>query len=901
VLLATKLHIPRPRPGFVPRPRLLQRLAEGTARELMLICTPAGFGKTTLLGDWARHGQRSVGWLSLDDADNDPARFWRHVAAALNRVRPGIADRVAVLLEGLQPAAFEAVAAALVNELAGETEEMVLVLDDYHLIEAPPVQRSLEFLLEHLPASLRLVLASRADPPLPLARLRARGQLAELRAADLRFTSEEAAELLHAAVGAELPEAAITALEDRTEGWAAGLQLAALSLRGHGDIAGFIKGFSGSHRYVLDYLAEEVLDRQPEPLRAFLLETSILDRVCGPLADAVTGRSDGQALLEQVERANLFLVPLDEERRWYRFHQLFADLLRARLQQAEAGRVPELHRRAAEWSEQHGLIDEAIHHALGSGDGAWAARLVEQHLGETLGRDESALLERWLSRLPEDAVRSRPALCLAEGLRQLFLGHLDAVNHLLEQAERAFDHGQAPREFGVLTEVGMVAEVPAAIALLRAELAGTRGDPEQMAEHARSALADMAENEHGPRHWARWLAGAEAKRMRGRLAEAERAAAELLAESRAALDPHPGMVSPFPLGQLQQERGRLTAALRSYREGLRLATQGIRTSAYQAGLAHLGIAQVLYERNQLDDALQHLSEARELGQQERWFRERERVVLAWIHQAMGEADSALATMNQACRLQASPEVSSLWYPAASERARLFLAQGQPGEAERWTQERGLTANDEVSYVRERDHLVLARVLLARSEPGRALRLLERLDALAERQGRKGSLIQIRAVQSLALQSAGDHQAALALLADALALASPEGHLRVFVDEGAPTATLLGRLLTTPQGVAVQVPPDFLDRLLEAFEQAGQAVLPRSRRGTALPGLVAALSTRELEVLQLLAAGKSNPAIAEELVITLDTVKRHVTHILDKLGAANRTQAVTRARELGLLG
>jgi len=358
------------------------------------------------------------------------------------------------------------------------------------------------------------------------------------------------------------------------------------------------------------------------------------------------------------------------------------------------------------------------------------------------------------------------------------------------------------------------------------------------------------------------------------------------------------MVSPFPLGQLQQERGRLTAALRSYREGLRLATQGIRTSAYQAGLAHLGIAQVLYERNQLDDALQHLSEARELGQQERWFRERERVVLAWIHQAMGEADSALATMNQACRLQASPEVSSLWYPAASERARLFLAQGQPGEAERWTQERGLTANDEVSYVRERDHLVLARVLLARSEPGRALRLLERLDALAERQGRKGSLIQIRAVQSLALQSAGDHQAALALLADALALASPEGHLRVFVDEGAPTATLLGRLLTTPQGVAVQVPPDFLDRLLEAFEQAGQAVLPRSRRGTALPGLVAALSTRELEVLQLLAAGKSNPAIAEELVITLDTVKRHVTHILDKLGVTNRVEAAMVAERAG---
>jgi LuxR family maltose regulon positive regulatory protein len=364
------------------------------------------------------------------------------------------------------------------------------------------------------------------------------------------------------------------------------------------------------------------------------------------------------------------------------------------------------------------------------------------------------------------------------------------------------------------------------------------------------------------------------------------------------------MVSPFPLGQLQQERGRLTAALRTHRESLRLATGGARTSAYHAGLAHLGIAQVLYERNQLDDALQHLRDGSELGRQERWFREHERVAAAWLHQASGEADSALAAMNEACRLQASPRVSSLWYPARSERARLFLAQGQTGEAERWTEERGLTDNDEVSYVRERDHLVLARVLLARSDPDRVLRLLERLDQLAESQDRTASLIQIRAVRSLALQAAGDHRGALTMLVDALARGAPEGYLRVFVDEGGPMATLLGKLSTTPATAqakaAAHVPPAYLGRLLEAFEQAGQAVLPVPRRGAALPGLVAPLSARELEVLGLLAAGRSNQAIAEELVITLDTVKRHVTHILDKLGAANRTQAVTQARELGLL-
>ncbi len=359
VLLATKLHIPRTRPGFVARPRLAERLAEGTAQELVLVCTPAGFGKTTLLADWARAGQRPVGWLSLDDADNDPVRFWRHVAAALDGVLPGVAERVGALLQGAQSASFQAVVATLVNELAGGFDEVVLVLDDYHLIDAPPVHASLAFLLEHLPPSLRLVVASRADPPLPLARLRARGQLAELRAADLRFTLEEAAELLRTAVGSELPDAAVAALGDRTEGWVAGLQLAALSLRGRGDITAFVEGFSGSHRYVLDYLAEEVLDRQPEPLRAFLLETSVLGRLSGPLCQAVTGRADSQALLEAVERANLFLVPLDEVRGWWRYHHLFADLLRARLHQERPERVPELHQAAAAWSEGHGLVDDA--------------------------------------------------------------------------------------------------------------------------------------------------------------------------------------------------------------------------------------------------------------------------------------------------------------------------------------------------------------------------------------------------------------------------------------------------------------------------------------------------------------------------------------------------------------
>jgi LuxR family transcriptional regulator, maltose regulon positive regulatory protein len=367
-LLATKLHVPRPRPGFLVRPRLLQRLTEGTAGALTLVCAPAGFGKTSLLGDWARRSRQPVAWLSLDGGDSDPTRFWRYVAAALDQLRPGVGQRVEALFQGGQPP-LEAVLTVLVNELVQGSEAVVLVLDDYHLIEGPAVHQSLELLLERLPSQLRLVLASRADPPLPLARLRAGGQLTELREADLRFTREEAAELLRTAVGTELSEAAVTALGDQTEGWVAGLQLAALSLKGQDDVGAFVEGFSGGHRYVLDYLTEEVLDRQPQKLRAFLLETSILERLSGPLCDAVTGRSDSQELLEQAERANLFLHPLDEVRGWWRYHHLFADLLRARLQQEQPpDRVEELHRAAAAWHQAQGLADQAIGHALAADD-----------------------------------------------------------------------------------------------------------------------------------------------------------------------------------------------------------------------------------------------------------------------------------------------------------------------------------------------------------------------------------------------------------------------------------------------------------------------------------------------------------------------------------------------------
>jgi LuxR family maltose regulon positive regulatory protein len=906
-LLATKLHVPRTRPGFVVRPRLADRLTEPHQAQLILVCAPAGFGKTALLADWARRDPRPVAWLSLDEADNDPARFWRHVAAALDTVCPGVAQHVAALLGGLQPTSFEAVVTALANELAGVAEEVVLVLDDYHLIQAPQVHQSVEFLLAHLPTSLQLVVASRADPPLPLARLRARGQLTELRAADLRFTPSEAAALLRTTVGPELPEAAVAALAARTEGWVAGLQLAALSLQGRTDIDAFVAGFSGSHRYVLDYLAEEVLDRQPQPLRAFLLETSVLERLCGPLCDAVTGRSDGQELLEQVERANLFLLPLDEVRGWWRYHHLFADLLRVRLAREQPERLLQLHCAAAAWSEQHGLADDAVRHALAAGELAWVARLIEQHWDAMLWRSEDVTFRRWLQALPAELVRSRPRLCLAQAYGAILSGRLEAAEPLLADAEQALadsgDQPQEPYEPSAGRAVSLLANLPAAITLAPAMLARLRGDAERTAAFAQQALTHLTDADRTLRHFARYYL-AMADWLRGRLPEAEQALAGLAAEQVAAGARY---LAPLyrDLGQVQRARGHLGAALRTYERALGIASQAGRPLP-PAGIAHVDIAEVRYERGELDAALDHATRGVALSRQLGWARQLAAglAILAWIRQAQGDRAGALEAIAEAERVQPSPAVVGVFNPVPAVRARLALADGQVGEAARWVQEWGLDADDEPSYPREREYLVLVRVLLAQQAPERALGLLARLHALAAAQGRTGSVIEVRTLQALALHASGDQAAALAALAEALALGAPEGWLRVFLDEGPPMAALLRQLLAgRRQGqvaLAEAAPREYLARLAEAFGQAGLPVRPPVGRGVVVAGLVEPLTARELEVLQLLAAGVPNRAIAEQLVVTPETVKKHLSHLFAKLGVANRTQAVARARQLGLL-
>src|SRR5215472_3338797 len=855
VLLATKLHVPRPQPGFVPRRRLVEALGEGVVRGRVLVCAPAGFGKTALLADWARGGGRPVAWLGLDGGDNDPARFWRYAVAALDRARPGLAGRVGPP----PPRSFEGLVTDLINELAADPgpDHVLLVLDDYHLVDSGPVHESVAFLLENLPPGLRVVVSSRADPPLPLPRLRARGQLAELRTADLRFTSEEAAALLGETAGPGLPAVASEALVTRTEGWAAGLQLAGLSLRGHTDAAGFVTAFSGSHRFVLDYLADEVLDGQPGQVRAFLLETSVLDRLSGELCDAVTGRTGSQAMLQDIERAGLFLVPLDEVRGWWRYHHLFADLLRSRLQAEQPDRVQALHRAAAAWCEEHDLADDAVRHTLAAGDTAWAARLVERYVEELLGRSEGVTLRRWLSALPAESVRDRPRLCLAQAYAAAQGFRLEALEPLLDDAERAFAvNGDEPYEPSLGRPEGdsVLANVPAGIAFLRASLARLRGDAALAAGYNRQAAAHLGEDEWIMRSFVRWNQAA-ADWLGGRLGPAERGLAEVLADRRAAYEFFGGflpMRARYDLGEVQRAQGNLDAVLATCRQAL--GTAGESSQAALMGPAHVGLAQVLYERNELAAALDHATRGVTLCRQLAFTAALATglAVVARIRHAQGDSAGAREAMGEAGQVGLSPQVVSLFNPVPSQRARLLLAQGDVDAAAEWATAAGLSPDDEADYPQEPAYLVLARVLLAQNDPGPALTLLQRpLDAAAS-QDRTGSIIEIQALRALALAACGDHAGAVGALTEAITLACRNGYVRVFADEGAPMRALLTRLPVARPGqqdVADRIDPGYLAALLHACGPAG-AVPRRIRASAAAPGLAEPLTGRELEVLRL---------------------------------------------------
>jgi LuxR family maltose regulon positive regulatory protein len=921
-ILATKLYVSPPRANFVPRPRLVERLNEAlsSGRKLTLISAPAGFGKTTLVSEWVADCRRPVAWLSLDEGDNDPIRFLTYLVAALQTIAPAIGAGLLGVLQSPQPPSTESILTDLLNEITISVDDFVLVLDDYHVIDCQPVDEALAFLLEHLPPQMHLVITTREDPHLPLARLRARGLLAELRAADLRFSPTEVAEFLNQAMALNLSTKDVTALEARTEGWIAGLQLAALSMQGHQDATSFINSFTGSHHFVLDYLIEEVLGRQSESVQAFLLRTSILDRMCGPLCDAVLfdPTTSGQETLEYLERANLFIVPLDNERRWYRYHQLFGDLLRQRLLQQlhqstasspgdERKDVAEYHSRASIWYEDQGLESEAFHHAVEAKDLERAASVAEMAWQAMDSSFQSAAWLGWVKKLPDELIRNRPMLSTQYASALMDAGEPEASESRLQDAERRLD---TPRDMNARLEGssdGMVVvdaeqfrTLPVRIALIRAYNAQAQGDVPGAVKYAELALDLSPEGDQLSRGGAAGILGL-AYWARGDLETAHRNMADWVDTVQQAGNIAFAIASAFYLAEIRVAQGRLHEAVRTNKQSLQLASEHDKHVQRLAAHQLLGLAMLYHEMGEQEAATQHLLESRELGEQAslvdwpyRW-----RLAQARLKEAGGDLEAALDLLDEAKPLYVRGPVPDI-HPIEALKARVYIRQGRVAEALDWAREQGLSIDDDLSYLREFEHITLARALMAEYQSDRADRsileamsLLERLLRAAEEGRRTGSVIAILVLQSLAHQAQSNIPLALLSLERALALAEPEGYARIFVDEGAPMAQLLSKAAV--QGVV----PGYIGKLLAVFDAEEQTSEDKPSLPLSQP-LIEPLSQRELEVLHLVAQGLSNREISERLFLALSTVKGHNQQLFGKLQVQSRTEAVARARELGLL-
>ena len=901
-ILATKLYVPSVRPKAVSRSRLIERLSRGLHRKFTLVSAPAGFGKTALVAEWVAERDRPVAWLSLGEEDGDARRFLSYLIAALQTVEPTLGESVLRALHSPQAPPTEVVLTNLLNDVAGVQEPFLFVLDDYHTIEAQEVDDAVTFLLEYLPPHMHLVIATREDPPLPLARLRARDQVTELRAADLRFTPDEAAAFFGTVTDLNLSADDITALEARTEGWIAGLQMAALSLRGRADAAGFVQAFTGSHRFVLDYLLEEVLQGQREHVRSFLLRTSILERLSGPLCDAVTGQGDGQGMLEALERANLFVVPLDDEREWYRYHHLFADVLQVRLKKERPDEVPALHRRASEWFEQNSLPSEAVHHAFAAEDYARAADLVEATCRAMDRTYQSATWLGWTKRLPDEIVRARPVLSAGYAWALLDAGEIEAAEPRLQNAERWLetlkDAPETTDEMVVVDETELRL-LPARIASGRAYRARALGDVAGTAKYAQQALDLSPETEPFERGLAALLLGC-ASWAGGDLNAAEAMVSESASHMWTAGNIPFAISFTSYLAEIVVAQGRLLEAIRVYEDALQRTTAQEKAEPTETVVLHLGLSELHHERGDLKAAMQHLARSEELGEQvafPAWHRHWSQ---AWarMKQAQGDRDGALERLEAGERLlyrHVVPEVC----PVAALKARVWIAQGKLDEARAWARERGLSPHDELSYLLEFEHITLARLLIAQHKTDEidgfiqaASGLLEHLLKAAEAGERAGSAIEILILRALAHEARGDISAALRVLERALTLAEPEGYVHIFVDEGPTMAELLS------EAAARKMTPNYVARLLAAFQtgKPGGSEAPSSLSAD----LLEPLSERELEVLHLVAQGLSNREIGKRLFRALDTVKGHNRNIFGKLGVRNRTEAVIRARELGLL-
>lgn len=984
ILLSTKLRAPAARPEAVVRPHLMEQLDQGLTRKLTLVSAPPGFGKTTLLSQWIAVRALPVAWLSLDRADSDPVRFLTYLVAALRSVHGAIGLDLLATLHSPQPLPIEPVLTALVNQLADSSDAVVLVLDDYHLIETQPVHDAVAFLLEYLPPQLHLIISSRADPPLPLARLRGRGQMVELRASDLRFTAAETAQFLRHFAGQELSAGAVTALAARTEGWIAGLQMAAVSLRGREDVDGFVRNFAGSHRYILDYLMEEVFRQQPPSLQSFLLRTAILDRLSGPLCDAVIGergdgrRSDaeargwgdaetgrwgngetrgrgdaagthhsslipqnperttenaqpgpvptqssgpspqsspGQALLERLERANLFVVPLDEGRRWYRYHRLFADLLQEQLRREWPELVPELHRRASGWFDQQGFPTEAIDHALSAEDFERSSRLIAQHAEATLGRGEGATLLRWVGALPDDLVRSRPRLSIVYAVALFMSGRMHEAERRLGEAEAALEIG-AGQPTGGNAEAsdppGQGAGERGMMAAIRALMAVLRFDTHSAIHLSSQALECLPETDSIWRGIATMALG-DTWSLKGDWTAARTVYEEALATARRAGNAWLVLASSTRLASLQRGLGRLRESADYCRQQLQMAEGENGLPVARAAWMY-ALSGILCEQDELDGALDYARKSCELSERAGYlfltagaYRSLVKVLLA-----RGETAAAEDAMSRLERHLGAAELPGWFSGFAIElKTRLLLARRELPAAARLLAGQGVDAEGEITIVNAAVYRCLARLLLAQQKPREVMELLDRLLQVVESAGLVREMIETLALQALALHQQGHLSRALASLERALSLAEPEGFARTLVNEGPPMCRLL------QEAAARDIYPEYARRLLAAFPASDQPSAishqPPSvgahggaplQAQSSVPSLQSSLgeplSQRELEVLQLIAEGLSNEEAARRLVLSLPTIKWHTGNIYGKLGVGSRTQAVAKARALGLL-
>lgn len=872
-LLSTKLNIPPVRIDWVPRPRLLDRLDAGLRSKLTLVSASAGFGKTTLLSEWSVRSQYPVAWLSLDEGENDPVRFMHYLIAALQRVDGDIGRGVSSILGTPRLPPPDSLVTILINELPAAAGPFFLVLDDYHAIQAEWVHEAVEFLIAHMPAEMHLVLATRHDPPLSLPRLRVRNLLTELREDELRFTADEAAAFLNQVLGLSCDVNLVSALEARTEGWIAGLQLAALSMKGRSQesLGDFVAAFGGSHRHVIDYLADEVLAQQPEEIRAFLQQTSILDRLAAPLCDALTGRDDSATILRQLEHANLFLIPLDDQRAWYRYHRLFADVLRSDLEERDRTM---LHVKAARWFERHELWPEAVKHALASGDASEAARSIGLAADSALQVAALTTLEDWLDALPDQMVRDSVELATYKGFVSFYRGLPDQAASYAQAAARTQGADTLPASVGRLLA-------------LQAHLSLSGGSYAKAIELGRESLACLDEDDHLFRGLTLNLLG-QSLEWQGDVAAAADAYREGAFTGRKAADHVGALAAQTNLAFALSELGRLQEAI-ALCQGLEDEARRTGQRSLPAGVSNLAWSWLSYEANELDRAGEQARQALNLSQGTGFADAILRVqyTLARVHLAQGAVTAARQVVQEAHHLLArlSLELPQAdWFEALE--AEINLRAGDIAAATHWAETSGLSVDDSPGRYEADIYLTFARLLIAQSRYGEADRILSTMERSIASHARLRPLVTVYLLQAHVLLAQGRKAAARDRVESALDLAAPQGYLRAFLDEGEQLSTMLPEVR--------HIAPQFVDSLLEAL--SGQA----APVGDPAESLVEPLTERELEILRLIAAGRSNPEIAESLYLSLNTVKWHAKNLYGKLGVSNRVEAAARAHELGIL-